>query len=220
MGNSGAMATAGLNFLLGLWCLRASAAVTVDCPVATKQPDPRSRKSKRRGAKRRVTWGPPRALRQCWALVLRTKAGRCVHSASSLCNSGSFTPYVRTREPKQLPKSAENLSKVRRSANRLLVPLPRHPSVAGPANKSEQSSGRKSDCSHPKIDRPFDPFGNRHRSNVAALPTQRTMGSFQPPPPRLAKRLPRLTGALAVSRQLDRALPNFRLARHTTAMRI
>src|SRR5215469_2919781 len=68
------MGTAGLNFLLGLWCLPDSAALTVDCPVATKQPDPRSRKSKRRSAKRRVTWGPPRALRQWRALVLRTKA--------------------------------------------------------------------------------------------------------------------------------------------------
>ena len=44
--------------------------------------------------------------------------------------------------------------------------------VFAPTDTSEQSSGRNSGCSYPKIDGPFDPFGNRHGSNVAAFADQ------------------------------------------------
>ena len=37
-------------------------------------------------------------------------------------------------------------------------------------------SGRDSGCSHPEIDRPFDPFGNRYGSNVAAFADQINYG--------------------------------------------
>ena len=38
-----------------------------------------------------------------------------------------------------------------------------------PTDTSEQSSGRNSGCSHPKIDGTFDPFGHRDGSNVPAF---------------------------------------------------
>jgi len=46
------------------------------------------------------------------------------------------------------------------------------PAFACPTNASEQSSGRYSGCSHPKIDGFFHPFGNRYSSNVAAFADQ------------------------------------------------
>ena len=46
------------------------------------------------------------------------------------------------------------------------------PVFACPTDTSKQSSGRNSGRSHPKIDGPFDPFGNRHGSNVAAFADQ------------------------------------------------
>ena len=46
------------------------------------------------------------------------------------------------------------------------------PVFACRTDTSEQSSGRNSGCSHPNIDGPFDPFGNRHGSNVAAFADQ------------------------------------------------
>src|SRR5215831_11926342 len=59
---------------------------------------------------------------------------------------------------------------------RLLVPLRRHPLFACPTDTSEQSFGRNSGCGHPLLDGFFDPFGNRHGSNVwPPLPTRSTM---------------------------------------------
>ena len=46
------------------------------------------------------------------------------------------------------------------------------PVFASLTDTPEQSSGRNSGCSYPKIDGPFDPFGNRHGSNVAAFADQ------------------------------------------------
>jgi len=46
------------------------------------------------------------------------------------------------------------------------------PVFACPTDTSEQSSDRYSGCSHPKINGPFDPFGNRHGSNVAPFADQ------------------------------------------------
>ena len=46
------------------------------------------------------------------------------------------------------------------------------PFFACPTDTSEQSSDRYSGCSHPKINGPFDPFGNRHGSNVAPFADQ------------------------------------------------
>jgi len=50
--------------------------------------------------------------------------------------------------------------------------------VFAPTDTSEQSSGRNSGCSRPSIDRPFDPFGNRYGSNVAAFADQIDYGSM------------------------------------------
>jgi len=50
------------------------------------------------------------------------------------------------------------------------------PVFACPADTSEQSSGRNSSCSHPKFNGPFDSFGNRHGSNVAAFADQINYG--------------------------------------------
>jgi len=50
------------------------------------------------------------------------------------------------------------------------------PVFACPTDTSEQSSGRNPCCGHPKIDGPFDPFGNRYGSNVAAFADQINYG--------------------------------------------
>jgi hypothetical protein len=50
------------------------------------------------------------------------------------------------------------------------------PAFACPTDTSEQSSGRNSGCSHPQIDGPFDPFGNRHGSNVSSFADQINYG--------------------------------------------
>jgi hypothetical protein len=46
------------------------------------------------------------------------------------------------------------------------------PVFACPTDTSEQSSGPNSGRSYPKVDGLFDPFGNRHGSNVASFADQ------------------------------------------------
>jgi len=46
------------------------------------------------------------------------------------------------------------------------------PVFACPTETSEQSSGRNPGCSHPQIDRGFDPLGHWHGSNMAAFAEQ------------------------------------------------
>ena len=50
------------------------------------------------------------------------------------------------------------------------------PVFAYPTDTSKKSSGRNSGCSRPSIDRPFDTFGNRYGSNVAAFADQINYG--------------------------------------------
>ena len=56
-----------------------------------QQPAQEAGRAKERARNDESLGAPARTLRHCRALVLRTKAAFCVHSASCLCNSGSFT---------------------------------------------------------------------------------------------------------------------------------